>query len=108
NGCRAARARLDWAAGVESLIAMASLSLVHPGGVMRRALAVSLFAALVLALPSLAVQESKGLVLKVLVPEEDAVVTVNDKKIDGNGKERVIKVAEPPKGKDFHLVTGVW
>src|SRR2546423_4474949 len=84
------------------------LEKIGRGGLMRRALTFSLFVVLVIALPSLAVQESKELVLKVRVPEEDAVVTVNDKQIDGTGKERVIKVAEPPKGKDFHTVTAVW
>jgi len=76
---------------------------------MRRALALSLFLGLVIALPSSGVQESTGLVLKVLVPEEDAIIMVDKQKIKGNGKERQIKVTTAPaKGKDFHIVTGIW
>src|SRR5271157_4180816 len=75
---------------------------------MRRVLALALFVGLVIVLPSSGVQESSRLVLKVLVPEEDAVVYVNQKKIKGTGKERRIEVAAPPKGKEFHKVVGIW
>ncbi len=75
---------------------------------MRRALALSLLLSLLIGLPSARVQEPKQLVLKVLVPDEDAVVTVNEKKTEGAGKERRITVAAPPKGKDFHTVTATW
>jgi uncharacterized protein (TIGR03000 family) len=70
----------------------------------------SLVVSLVLAVPAGVpqAQEAKPLVLKVLVPEEDAVVIVNEKTIDGTGKERRIKVTMPPKGKSFHTVTASW
>jgi precorrin-6B methylase 2 len=76
---------------------------------MHRRLALSLLVGLVCALPPLwGVGEKSGLVLKVLVPEDDAVVSVNKKKTKGEGKERRITVAKPPKGKDFHTVTASW
>jgi uncharacterized protein (TIGR03000 family) len=75
---------------------------------MRRALPLVLFLGFV-ALSHLAAQERKELVLKVLVPEEDAIIMVNDKKVDGTGKERRIVVSEAlPKGKKVHTVTGIW
>jgi uncharacterized protein (TIGR03000 family) len=75
---------------------------------MRRVLAASLLVGLVIVLPSSGVQESKGLVLKVLVPADDAVVTVNQKEIKGEGKERRIPVTAPPQGKDYHTVVATW
>jgi tRNA A58 N-methylase Trm61 len=75
---------------------------------MRRILALSLLFGFVVALPSPGVQETKKLVLKVLVPEEDAVVVVNQKTIEGTGTERKIPVGAPPKGKSFHTVTASW
>ena len=75
---------------------------------MRRAMALSFVLGLIIVLPSAGVQDSKGLVLKVLVPEEDAVITVNQKVIEGSGTERKIPVANPPKGKDFHTVIATW
>jgi precorrin-6B methylase 2 len=74
---------------------------------MRRVLALSLFVGIVVALPTWAVGE-KGLVLKVLVPESDAVITVNGKKIKGEGTERRITVAGEPKDKKNHIVVGRW
>jgi uncharacterized protein (TIGR03000 family) len=53
-------------------------------------------------------KSAKGLTLKVLVPEEDATIMVDNKTIDGTGTERRIKVTAPPKGKDFFTVTGMW
>jgi uncharacterized protein (TIGR03000 family) len=75
---------------------------------MRRALTLSLFFGCFIVLPSLAVQAPKGLVLKVLVPEEDATILVNDKKIEGMGTERRITVGEAPKDKKYHTITGIW
>jgi precorrin-6B methylase 2 len=74
---------------------------------MRRVLALSLFVGVALALPAWAVGE-KGLVLKVLVPESDAAITVNGKKIKGEGKERRITIATEPKDKKNHIVVGSW
>src|SRR5437588_5886038 len=78
------------------------------GGLMRRQLAVALFVGLVVAMPSRGLDEKKGLVLEVLVPEDDATVSVNGKTIEGEGKKRRIEVATAPEGKDHHLVTAVW
>jgi SAM-dependent methyltransferase len=76
---------------------------------MRRFLPLTLLVGLVVVLPSAGVQDSGRLVLKVLVPEEDATIYVNDKKVKGSGKERLIAVETPPlKGKDYHLVKGIW
>jgi SAM-dependent methyltransferase len=75
---------------------------------MRRILGLSLLAGLVVVLPSAGVQEARRLVLKVLVPEDDALVYVNETKIKGTGKERSIEVGEPPAGKDYHIVKGIW
>jgi uncharacterized protein (TIGR03000 family) len=76
---------------------------------MRRVLALSLLFGLVIAVPSRGVQQTKGLVIKVLVPEEDAIVTVNQKTIEGTGTERRITITDaPPAGKDFHTVTAQW
>jgi uncharacterized protein (TIGR03000 family) len=75
---------------------------------MRRALALALFAGLVVVLPSSGVQQSKELVLKVLVPEEDAIIMVNQKTIEGTGKERRITVSGLPDVKSFHTVTAMW
>jgi len=75
---------------------------------MRRVMSLSLLLGLVIALPSSGVQETKALILKVLVPEDDAIVYVNQKKIKGKGKERQITITTPPQGKDYHTVTGIW
>jgi uncharacterized protein (TIGR03000 family) len=58
--------------------------------------------------PATASKQYKPLVLKVLVPEEDATISIDQKTIDGAGTERRIKVAAPPKGKDFYTVTAIW
>ena len=52
---------------------------------MRRVLGLSLFMGLAIVMPSAGVQETRRLVLKVLVPEEDALVYVNEMKIKGSG-----------------------
>ena len=75
---------------------------------MHRRLAITVFVGLVLALPSWGLGEEKKLVLKVLVPQEDATVSVNGKDIDGEGTERKISVAKPPKDAKFHMVTAKW
>jgi len=75
---------------------------------MRRHWAVPLFLGLVLAVPSWGQGEAKGLILQVLVPQEDAIVSVNGKKAAGEGTKRRIEVGEPPAGKDHHTVTAVW
>ena len=75
---------------------------------MHRRLALAVFVALALALPTWGVGEKAGLVLKVLVPEEDAVVSVNNKKVEGEGKERRITVTTQPKKKDYHVVSASW
>ncbi len=75
---------------------------------MRRNLATSLLLVLVIGLPSRGVEEPKGLTLKVLVPQEDAVVKVNQKEIEGTGTDRRITVTEPLKGKAYHTVTATW
>ena len=75
---------------------------------MRRLLCLSLFFGLAVVQRSGGVQEARGLVLKVLVPEEDALVYVNETKIKGTGKERLIEIGTPPAGKDFHIVKGIW
>lgn len=75
---------------------------------MHRRLALSLLVGIVVALPALGVGEKKGLVLKVLVPEEDAVIYVNNKKIKGEGTERRIPVTQAPKKKDHHTITATW
>ena len=75
---------------------------------MRRALVTSLFLVFVIALPCSGVEEPKGLALKVLLPQEDAVVMVNQKEIEGTGTERHIKIAAPLKDKKFHTVTATW
>ncbi len=77
------------------------------GGFMRRAMAFALVLGLIIALPGSGVQD-KGLTLKVLVPEEDAVIVVNGKVAEGMGTERRIAVGETPKGKDFHTVVATW
>ncbi len=74
---------------------------------MRRLLGLSLLVGLIFVLPSAAVPETR-LVVKVLVPEDDAEVYVNDKMIKGTGKERRIEVGTPPAGKDHHIIKGIW
>ena len=74
---------------------------------MHRKLALSLFVGIVLCVPSWGVGE-KSLKLKVIVPQEDAEILVNQKKIKGEGKERTISVTKTPKGKDHHTVTASW
>jgi precorrin-6B methylase 2 len=75
---------------------------------MYRKLAWSLLVGVVVAMPAAGVGEKKGLVLKVLVPEEDAVVLLNGKKVEGEGTERRIPVTGAPKKGDHHIVTGMW
>jgi len=60
------------------------------------------------ALTRLPAQEATQLVLKVLVPQEDATVFVNQKVVRGQGKERRIRLRAPPEGKDFHTITATW
>ncbi len=74
---------------------------------MHRRLAISLFVGLVVALPSWSADEKAALTLKVLLPEADAEVLLDGKKIDGEGKERKIPVTGEAKGK-FYVVTGKW
>ena len=74
---------------------------------MHRRLAMVLILGLAAALPSLGGGEKK-LVLKVLVPQEDATIKVNGKDIEGEGAERKIEVGAPPKDKKFHTVVGSW
>ena len=75
---------------------------------MRRNLATSLLLVLVIGVPSWGVEEPKGLTLKVLVPQEDAIVKVNQKEIEGAGTDRRITIKEPVKGKAYHTVTAIW
>ncbi len=76
---------------------------------MRRALALALCLGFIIVLPSQGVQSKKDLVLKVLVPEGDAVIMVDQKEIAGDGTERRITISNaPPKGKDFHTVVAMW
>lgn len=75
---------------------------------MRRHLATSLLFVLLIGLPSSGVEQPKGLTLKVLLPQEDAVVIVNGKEIEGTGTDRRITAGELPKGKKFHTVTAKW
>jgi protein-L-isoaspartate O-methyltransferase len=75
---------------------------------MRRHWAVAVFIGLVVALPSRGVQEAKQLVLKVLVPEDEAEILVDGKMIEGEGKERRIPLTEPAKDKKNYIVTGKW
>jgi precorrin-6B methylase 2 len=76
---------------------------------MRRVgLAAAFIISFVCVMPTQGIQDSKGLVLKVLVPEDDAIVYVNKKKIEGTGKERLIKVGVPPMDKGYHTVTATW
>jgi SAM-dependent methyltransferase len=75
---------------------------------MRRILALSVMVGIVIVAPSAGVGEQKGLVLKVLVPQDDAAILVNQKKVKGEGKERKITVTKPAKGKDYHVVTASW
>jgi precorrin-6B methylase 2 len=76
---------------------------------MRRAVALAMFVGFLVVLPSSGVQGQKGLVLKVLVPEDDATILVDQKEIAGTGLERRITLSEPPtKGKDFYTVVAMW
>src|SRR5687767_9410847 len=76
---------------------------------MVRRLSVALILGLVIAAPSWGVGEKKALVLKVLVPEEDATISVNGKTVEGEGKERKIEVTSKPKGKNKdHVITASW
>ncbi|MCI0683465.1 MAG: class I SAM-dependent methyltransferase [Gemmataceae bacterium] len=79
---------------------------------MHRRLCLAVLLGLLVALPLVALPlvagGAKKLVLKVLVPEEDAEITVNGKVIEGEGTERKIVVGNPPKGKKFHTVVGTW
>jgi precorrin-6B methylase 2 len=70
-------------------------------------MALAAIGALAIAVPILAVQESK-LVLKVRVPDEDAIVIVNLRTVEGTGTERRIEIPVPPQDKDFHTVTAMW
>ena len=70
--------------------------------------AVAVCIGLVAALPSQGLQETKKLVLKVLLPEEDAEVQVDGKTVEGAGKERRISVSEAAKDKKSYVVTGKW
>ena len=46
--------------------------------------------------------------LKVLVPQADAKVSIDEKEIDGEGTERIIKAPPLKKGQDFYTVTVLW
>lgn len=74
---------------------------------MVRRFTLALVLGLAAALPSSGGGEKK-LVLKVLVPQEDAAIKVNGKDIEGEGTERKIEVGAPPKDKKFHTVVGTW
>lgn len=74
---------------------------------MYRRIALTVFLGLVVALPSWSGGQKK-LVLKVLVPQEDATIEVNGKEIEGEGTERKIEVGDAPKDKKFHTVIGRW
>ena len=74
---------------------------------MHRRIAFFLVLGLAAALPSLAGAQKK-LVLKVLVPQEDATIEVNGKEIEGEGTERKIEVGAAPKDAKFHTVIGRW
>ena len=79
---------------------------------MHRRLSLAFFLGLFIALPLIALPlgagSDKKLVLKVLVPEAEAEISVNGKTIEGEGTERKIEVGSPPKGQKFHLVVGHW
>lgn len=75
---------------------------------MHRRLTITVFVGLVLALPAWTAGEDKKLVLKVLVPQEDATISVNGKDIEGEGTERKITVTKAPKDAKFHMVTAKW
>lgn len=75
---------------------------------MVRQSAFALVVGLLIAWPSPSQEESKKLVLKVLVPEEEAEIQINGKAVEGEGKERRIEVSTAPKDKKFHVVTGHW
>jgi len=74
---------------------------------MYRRIALTIFLGLVVALPSWSGAQKK-LVLKVLVPQEDATIEINGKEIEGEGTERKIEVGDAPKDKKFHTVIGRW
>ena len=74
---------------------------------MYRRLPLIVFLGLVVALPSWG-GGAKKLVLKVLVPQEDAEISVNGKTIEGEGTERKIEVGAAPKDAKFHTVVGTW
>src|SRR2546423_1910648 len=75
---------------------------------MRRHWPVALFLGLVLTVPSWGGGEAKGLVLQVLVPQEDATISVSGKNVPGEGSKRRLEIGAPPAGKDYHTVTAVW
>lgn len=74
---------------------------------MHRRLSFAVFLGLMIAVP-LCAGGDKKLVLKVLVPQEDADISVNGKAVEGEGTERKIEVGAVPKGKKFHTVVGSW
>ncbi len=74
---------------------------------MYRRFALTILLGFVVALPSWS-GGAKKLVLKVLVPQEDATIEVNGKEIEGEGTERKIEVGDAPKDKKFHTVVGRW
>ena len=75
---------------------------------MQRRWALAVIVGLVAVLPLWGVGEDKALVLKVLLPQDDAEITVNDKAVEGEGKERRVTVTSQAKDKKFHIVTGHW
>lgn len=75
---------------------------------MFRRLTSALVLGLVVALPSSGVQEKSKLILKVLVPEVNATISVNGKDIPGEGTERKIEVTTEAKDKKNHIVVGKW
>lgn len=74
---------------------------------MHRRLSLAVFFGLLIALP-LCAGSDKKLVLKVLVPQEDAGISVNGKAVEGEGTERKIEVGALPKGQKVHTVTASW
>lgn len=74
---------------------------------MHRRLSLAVFFGLLIALP-LCAGSDKKLVLRVLVPQEDAKISVNGNAVEGEGTERKIEVGARPKGQKFHTVTGIW
>lgn len=74
---------------------------------MKGRFAVAAMMCLLATLPLQGVGEAK-LVLKVLVPQEDAEVLLDGKLIEGEGLVRKVPVTVPPEDKKHYVVTGKW